>query len=42
MPAEILQLMSLYPQPERRQPSVEYLPGPRHADGANTRHRSNG
>ena len=32
MPAEILQLMSLYPQPVRRQPSVEYIPVPRHAD----------
>jgi ClpP class serine protease len=32
MPDEILQLMSLYPQPLRRQPSVEYIPGPRHAD----------
>jgi len=32
MPGEILQLMSLYPQPVRRQPSVEYLPGPRHVD----------
>ena len=32
MPGEILQLMSLYPQPIRRQPSVEYIPGPRHAD----------
>src|SRR5438552_9221964 len=32
MPAEILQLMSLYPQPVRRQPSVEYIPTPRHAD----------
>lgn len=30
MPRDILQLMSLYPQPVRRQPSVEYLPGPRH------------
>ena len=29
IPAEILQLMSLYPQPLRRQPSVEYLPVPR-------------
>ncbi|NKE71646.1 SDH family Clp fold serine proteinase [Candidatus Manganitrophus noduliformans] len=28
---EILQLMSLYPQPVRRQPSVEYLPMPRRA-----------
>src|SRR5437867_1155351 len=26
MPAEILQLMSLFPQPLRRQPAVEYLP----------------
>ena len=32
MPAEILQLMSLYPQPVRRQPSVEYIPAPRHAE----------
>lgn len=31
IPADILQLMSLYPQPVRRQPSVEYLPIPRHA-----------
>jgi ClpP class serine protease len=30
MPKEFLQLMSMYPQPTRRQPSVEYLPGPRH------------
>jgi ClpP class serine protease len=37
MPDEILQLMSLYPQPVRRQPSVEYLPGPRHADADRTR-----
>src|ERR1700716_2468471 len=29
IPAEILDLMSLYPQPIRRQPSVEYLPFPR-------------
>jgi len=33
MPAEILQLMSLYPQPLRRQPSVEYIPTRRRADG---------
>jgi len=33
MPAEILDLMSLYPQPVRRQPSVEYLPFRRVADG---------
>ncbi len=32
MPAEVLQLMSLYPQPVRRQPSVEYLPVQRHAE----------
>ncbi|HYS09780.1 MAG TPA: hypothetical protein VEP66_13595, partial [Myxococcales bacterium] len=32
MPGEILQLMSLYPQPVRRQPSVEYLPGRRYVD----------
>jgi ClpP class serine protease len=29
MPEEILNLMSLYPQPVRRQPTVEYLPAPR-------------
>jgi len=32
MPAELMQLMSLYPQPMRRRPSVEYLPGPRRAE----------
>jgi ClpP class serine protease len=32
MPPEILQLMSLYPQPTRRQPSVEYLEVPRRLD----------
>ena len=31
MPPEFLRLMSLYPQPVRRQPSVEYLPVPRRA-----------
>jgi hypothetical protein len=41
IPAEVMQLMGLYPQPTRRQPSVEYLSHPRHAerpaarDGAN-------
>ncbi len=30
MPIEIMQLMSLYPQPVRRVPSVEYLPIPKH------------
>ena len=29
MPNEIMQLMSLFPQPVRTQPSVEYLPAPR-------------
>ena len=29
MPREMLQLMSLFPQPVRRQPSVEFLPVPR-------------
>ncbi len=28
IPAEVLDLMALYPQPVRRQPTVEYLPGP--------------
>jgi ClpP class serine protease len=32
MPREIYQLMALYPQPVRRQPSVEYLPIPRRAE----------
>jgi hypothetical protein len=31
IPAEFLDLMQLYPQPIRRQPSVEQLPAPRHA-----------
>ncbi|RLA80013.1 MAG: hypothetical protein DRG33_03085, partial [Deltaproteobacteria bacterium] len=30
IPQEVYQLMSLYPQPVRRQPTVEYLPVPRH------------
>jgi ClpP class serine protease len=29
MPDDVLKLMSLYPQPMRQQPTVEYLPGPR-------------
>lgn len=29
MPEEMLRLMSLYPQPVRRMPSVEYVPAPR-------------
>ena len=40
MPAEILQLMSLYPQPVRRQPSVEYIPTRRRADGEAAREGS--
>jgi hypothetical protein len=32
MPPVVLQLMSLFPQPVRRQPSVEFLPGPRRAE----------
>jgi ClpP class serine protease len=31
MPPEFLQLMGLFPQPVRRTPSVEYIPGPRRA-----------
>src|SRR6266545_2090523 len=33
MPAEFLDLMNLYPQPVRRQPTVEYLPERRRYDG---------
>jgi ClpP class serine protease len=33
IPPEFLDLMSLYPQPVRRQPGVEYLPEPRRAQG---------
>jgi hypothetical protein len=29
MPPEVLELMTLYPQPVRRFPTVEYLPGRR-------------
>ena len=32
MPKEFLQLMSLYPQPTRQQPSVQYRPIRRHVD----------
>jgi hypothetical protein len=34
MPAEFLNLLSLYPQPVRRAPAVEYLPERRTAEGA--------
>jgi ClpP class serine protease len=37
MPTEIMQLMSLFPQPVRRQPSVEYLPTPRRAERVGSR-----
>jgi ClpP class serine protease len=40
MPAEVLQLMSLYPQPVRRQPAVEFLPVHRHADRADSPQRA--
>ncbi len=33
MPDAVLELMNLYPQPVRAQPSVEYLPVPRHQGG---------
>lgn len=32
--AEFLDLMNLYPQPVRRQPTVEYLPEPRRFEGS--------
>jgi ClpP class serine protease len=34
MPSEILELLSLYPQPMRTQGGVEYLPGPRQRQAA--------
>ncbi|TLY41370.1 MAG: hypothetical protein E6K59_09590 [Nitrospirae bacterium] len=33
MPAEIMELMGLFPQPMRRQPAVEYLPERRSIGG---------
>jgi len=36
MPSEVMELMNLYPQPVRRQPSVEYLPVPRRSDQPNS------
>jgi len=36
MPSEVMGLMNLYPQPVRRQPSVEYLPVPRRSDQPNS------
>jgi hypothetical protein len=40
IPAELLQLLSLYPQPTRRQPSVEYLQIPRRADSGKAQESS--
>jgi ClpP class serine protease len=40
MPDEIMQLMGLFPQPVRRQASVEYLPQPRHLERSDTRERA--
>jgi ClpP class serine protease len=37
MPAEIMELMGLFPQPVRRQASVEYLPKPRHLERPESR-----
>jgi ClpP class serine protease len=37
IPAEFLDLMSLYPQPVRRQPTVEYLPEPRRFQDSGSR-----
>jgi len=39
IPREFLELMTLYPQPIRRQPSVEYLPIPRRAERTNASDR---
>ncbi len=33
IPSDFLDLMALYPQPVRRQPTVEYLPEHRHSEG---------
>jgi ClpP class serine protease len=33
IPAEFMDLMNLYPQPVRHQPTVEYLPVPRRSEG---------
>jgi ClpP class serine protease len=37
MPDEVMQLMGLFPQPTRRQASVEYLPRPRHLERPESR-----
>src|SRR6266850_3768170 len=38
LPPEFLDLMTLFPQPVRRQPTVEYLPGHRGANGVQGAH----
>ena len=40
IPDLVLQLMALYPQPVRQQPSVEYLPMPHHREADRSRSRS--
>ena len=37
MPKEVLEMMSLYPQPMRQHGGVEYLPVPRHREPAPAR-----
>ena len=37
MPEEFMKLMTLYPQPLKRQPTVEYLPIPRHSSDYDSR-----
>ena len=39
IPRDFLTLMSLYPQPVRRQPTVEYLPGRRHRESSSQEQR---
>jgi ClpP class serine protease len=40
MPREVLQLMALFPQPVRRQRTVEYVPEPRRTAGSDRRDRA--
>ena len=40
MPDEVMELMGLFPQPVRRQPSVEYLPKPRRRELSESRGRA--
>ena len=39
MPDEVMQLMGLFPQPVRRQASVEYLPRQRHLERPESREK---